>query len=179
MDTGLKCLGLIGKFHQLPVDEGQLAHQFGVSGQPFDNVAILRAAKALTLKAKQVTVPTDKLLQIPLPAIVKTVSGEFVILAKIAESESGAIDKMLIHDLRETAPQIIDLAAFEQLWSGELILLTRRSNLKESLQQAFDITWFIPSFVKYRRLFGEILIASFFLQLFALVTPLFFSSDYG
>lgn len=174
MDTGLKCLGVIAQFHQLPVDEGQLAHQYGVPGKPFDTTSILRAAKALTLKAKQVSIGVDKLLQTPLPAIVKTISGDFIVLARVAESESGGIDKLLIHDLRESSPQILKLDAFKELWSGELILLTRRTNLKESLQQAFDITWFIPSFVKYRRLFGEILIASFFLQLFALVSPLFF-----
>ncbi len=55
-----------------------------------------------------------------------------------------------------------------------MILVTRRQGLGESLQQKFDISWFIPSLVKYRKLFGEVLIASFFLQLFALVTPLFF-----
>ncbi|MEP7301979.1 MAG: type I secretion system permease/ATPase, partial [Caldimonas sp.] len=35
-------------------------------------------------------------------------------------------------------------------------------------------SWFIPSLVKYRRLFGEVLLVSLFLQLFALVSPLFF-----
>ncbi|MEE4252129.1 MAG: type I secretion system permease/ATPase, partial [Alcanivoracaceae bacterium] len=38
----------------------------------------------------------------------------------------------------------------------------------------FNLNWFLPSLVKYRKLFSEVLIASFFLQLFALVTPLFF-----
>jgi subfamily B ATP-binding cassette protein HlyB/CyaB len=38
----------------------------------------------------------------------------------------------------------------------------------------FDFTWFIPAIVKYRKLLGEVLIASFFIQLFALLTPLFF-----
>jgi subfamily B ATP-binding cassette protein HlyB/CyaB len=38
----------------------------------------------------------------------------------------------------------------------------------------FDFSWFLPAIVKYRRLLGEVLLASFFLQLFALVTPLFF-----
>ena len=80
----------------------------------------------------------------------------------------------MIHDLRESAPQSISLEAFEQLWTGELIALTRRVGLGESLQQKFDISWFIPSLIKYRRLFTEVLIVSFFLQLFALVTPLFF-----
>lgn len=33
--------------------------------------------------------------------------------------------------------------------------------------------WFIPVIVKYKKYFIEVLIASFFLQLFGLVTPLF------
>jgi subfamily B ATP-binding cassette protein HlyB/CyaB len=39
----------------------------------------------------------------------------------------------------------------------------------------FDFSWFIPSLVKYRKLLGEVLLLiSFILQLFALVSPLFF-----
>ena len=59
------------------------------------------------------------------------------------------------------------------LWSGRLVLLARRAALAGA-DRRFDLTWFIPPVVKYRRLFGEVLVVSFFLQLFALVTPLFF-----
>ncbi|HDX4033362.1 TPA: alpha-hemolysin T1SS ABC transporter permease/ATPase HlyB, partial [Escherichia coli] len=38
----------------------------------------------------------------------------------------------------------------------------------------FDFTWFIPAIIKYRRIFIETLVVSVFLQLFALITPLFF-----
>jgi subfamily B ATP-binding cassette protein HlyB/CyaB len=38
----------------------------------------------------------------------------------------------------------------------------------------FDFSWFIPSVVEHRHLFGEVLLVSLFLQLFALVSPLFF-----
>lgn len=58
-------------------------------------------------------------------------------------------------------------------WSGELILFTSRASLAGELAR-FDFTWFIPAIVKYRRLLGEALLVSFVLQLFALVTPLFF-----
>ncbi|MEO0444124.1 MAG: type I secretion system permease/ATPase, partial [Pseudomonadota bacterium] len=96
------------------------------------------------------------------------------------DEKPSAIDKapeitgVLIHDLREEAPRSISLEELDSIWTGELIALTRRQSLGERLQQHFDISWFIPSLVKYRKLFGEVLIASFFLQLFALVTPLFF-----
>ena len=38
----------------------------------------------------------------------------------------------------------------------------------------FDFTWFIPAIVKYRKLLLEVLLVSFVLQIFALITPLFF-----
>ena len=51
--------------------------------------------------------------------------------------------------------------------------MTRRAGLAD-LSRRFDITWFLGAIHKYRRLLGEVLVASFFLQLFALVSPLFF-----
>jgi subfamily B ATP-binding cassette protein HlyB/CyaB len=42
------------------------------------------------------------------------------------------------------------------------------------LARRFDITWFLGAIVKYRGLLGEVFVASFFLQLFALATPLIF-----
>jgi subfamily B ATP-binding cassette protein HlyB/CyaB len=42
------------------------------------------------------------------------------------------------------------------------------------LSRRFDITWFVGAIHKYRRLLGEVLVASFFLQIFALISPLFF-----
>ncbi len=43
-----------------------------------------------------------------------------------------------------------------------------------SLGRRFDLTWFLGAVWKYRHLLSEVLVASFFLQLFALVSPLFF-----
>ena len=48
------------------------------------------------------------------------------------------------------------------------------ARLAGDLARRFDVSWFLQAMHKYRRLFGEVLVASFFLQLFALVTPLFF-----
>lgn len=178
MDTGLHSLVAIARFHQIPAEPEQLAHQCAEPGKPFSDTQLLSAAKALTLRAKRLTPRLSQLKNDSLPAIVKTLDGAYIILARIGEQPGGSgstVDRSyLIHDLREAAPCSISQTEFESLWSGELILIARRQGLGESLQQKFDITWFIPSLVKYRKLFGEVLIASFFLQFFALVTPLFF-----
>jgi ABC-type bacteriocin/lantibiotic exporter with double-glycine peptidase domain len=65
------------------------------------------------------------------------------------------------------------LEVFAAHWTGELILITSRASLAGELAK-FDFSWFIPSLVKHRKLLGEVLLISFILQLFALVSPLFF-----
>ena len=64
-------------------------------------------------------------------------------------------------------------AELEAVWDGRLVLMTKRATLTD-LSRRFDITWFLGAVHKYRRLLSEVLLASFFLQLFALVSPLFF-----
>src|SRR6266404_1826053 len=64
-------------------------------------------------------------------------------------------------------------AQFEAVWDGRLVLMARRATLS-NLSRRFDITWFLGAIHKYRHLLGEVLVASFFLQMFALVSPLFF-----
>ena len=64
-------------------------------------------------------------------------------------------------------------AELTAIWDGRLILMTRRAGLSD-ITRRFDITWFLGAIHKYRHLLGEVLVASFFLQLFALVSPLFF-----
>src|ERR1700745_209094 len=51
--------------------------------------------------------------------------------------------------------------------------MTRRAGLLD-LSRRFDITWFLGAIHKYRHVLGRVLVASFFLPLFALVSPLFF-----
>lgn len=177
MDTGLHSLVAIARFHQLAAEPEQLAHQIGEPGQPFTDTQLLLAAKALTLKAKLTSPKLSRIKANTLPAIARDHDGAYFILARVEEKESTegqTVRQFLIHDLRDSAPRSLTQAEFEQRWSGDLMLIARRHGLGESLQQTFDISWFVPSLVKYRKLFAEVVVASFFLQIFALLTPLFF-----
>jgi subfamily B ATP-binding cassette protein HlyB/CyaB len=165
-DTGLLCLLILARFYDLPADGSQLRHQFAQSGQLLSDVDLLRAAKHLGLKAGLLKTEWGKLPGTPFPAVAKRTDGRYVVLAKI----DG--DKALIQDPVEGRPLVLSREQFESAWAGELLLFTKRANLR--LQDLkFDFTWFIPALVKYRKFLGEVLIASFFLQLFALLTPLF------
>ncbi|MDP2852055.1 MAG: type I secretion system permease/ATPase [Gallionella sp.] len=167
MDTGLIGLVMLARFHNIAADADQLAHDFRESGKDLSVPQILLAARQLGLKARRVRTDLSRLAQTPLPALAIDPEGRFFILARI----DG--DQMLIHDPRVERPQVLSAVDFTARWNGELILFTSRASLAGDLSR-FDFTWFIPAVVKYRKLLGEVLLVSFVLQLFALVTPLFF-----
>jgi subfamily B ATP-binding cassette protein HlyB/CyaB len=167
VDSGLACLLVLARFHGLAADAVQLAHLFRENGQPFAEREILLAAQSLQLKAKAVDSRPDRLLKLPLPAIAIGVDGNFLVLARADEQN------VLVHAPQAGKPQLLTHAEWQQRWSGRLILFTSRASVAGDLAR-FDFSWFVPAIVKYRKLLGEILVVSFFLQLIGLATPLFF-----
>jgi subfamily B ATP-binding cassette protein HlyB/CyaB len=133
----------------------------------FTSRELLLAARKLGLKAKSVNTTIARLDRTPLPAIAANGDGTFFIIAKLDQG------KALIQDPRAERPEVISFEDLAARWTGELLLVRSESGLPGETSR-FDFTWFIPAIVKYRKLLGEVLLVSFALQLFALVTPLFF-----
>ncbi len=169
LDTGLVCLALLMRFHGVAVEEEALRHRRGRAGSSLDTDDIIILARELGLKARLIRSRKDRLKKTPLPAIALKNDGSSVILAKFND-EKGEV---LLHDPTLARPITMPLREFLEIWSGKLILVARRAGAMDALRK-FDIRWFLTAMVKYRWLLGEVLVASFFLQLFGLVSPIFF-----
>lgn len=168
IDSGLACIVLLSQFNEKATDPQQLKHELGKQNEAFNTEDILLSFKGLGLKARaQTNVEWDRFANLPLPAIAQRKNGSYVLLAKAAP------DKVLIHDPLQDKAVIEDKGAFLANFSGEIVLVTRRAGL-HTLAQKFDVRWFIPEIWKHKHLFGEILAASLFLQVIALITPIFF-----
>ncbi|WOB11035.1 type I secretion system permease/ATPase [Piscinibacter gummiphilus] len=165
--ASLGALCLVARLHHVAADPAHIAHQLGWTPSYSPSAAdLLLAAKHLGLKAKLARSTVDRLSLSPLPAIALTRDGRAVVLAqcdgqRVLLQEPGG------------RPTIEPVGVFTEEWSGQLILIASRASLTGALAK-FDFSWFIPSLVKYRRLLGEVLLVSLFLQLFALISPLFF-----
>jgi ATP-binding cassette, subfamily B, bacterial HlyB/CyaB len=164
-DPGLIALVMMLRFQGLGVNPEQIRHQFGnvTIGLP----EMLRCAKAFGLKARVSATTWARLPATPMPALAALRDGGFLLLGKVAE------DKVIVLEPGRPRPIVMAQAEFEASWDGRLMLMTKRGGLTD-LTRRFDITWFLGAVHKYRRLLSEVLIVSFFLQLFALVSPLFF-----
>src|SRR5689334_11126664 len=157
VDTGLLCLVLMLRFVGVPADPAQLRHRFGNLAARITATDILRTTKELGLKSRVVNSSWPRLTKSPLPAIAATKEGGFFILAKVAE------DKALIHDPVENRPVTMSRAELEAVWNGKLIFIAKRASLSEAVRK-FDLAWFVPAILKYKRILVEVLVASFALQ---------------
>src|ERR1017187_9038981 len=165
IDPGLSVLVALLRFHGIGADTEQLCHRFGT-----DQIGVqemLRSAKDLGLKARAYRTSWERLATTPLPGIAALRDGSFLLLGKVGGDEA------IVQLPAEARPRLMTRADLEAIWDGQLILMTRRAGLLD-LSRRFDITWFLGAIHKYRHVLGRVLFASFFLQLFALVSPLFF-----
>jgi subfamily B ATP-binding cassette protein HlyB/CyaB len=164
-DQGVLALVMLLRFHGLGADPEQIRHRFGASAIGIPEM--LRCAKELGLKAQSRAATWKRLANTPLPAIAALRDGGFLVLGKVGD------DRALVQSPLLPKPELMAREEFEAVWNGEIVLMTRRAGLAD-LSRRFDITWLLGAIHKYRRLLGEVLVASFFLQVFALVSPLFF-----
>ena len=188
----LTCLCMLARLHGIAAEPLHLAHQLGVGASQSHSSALqthewveealLVASQTIGLNAQKNHTRLNRLAQTPLPAIAKLANGQWVLIAACNGTE------VLLHGIWNTEsgaeglkPKLLPLAEFGELWannpnsnaSGHVFLFTSRASELGKLAR-FDFTWFIPSIVKHRKLLGEVLLASVFLQLFAMVSPLFF-----
>ena len=170
IDGGLLSLAMIAAHYRIASDPAQMAHDLGLGARAAEPEDVVRAARRIGLKARVLRGQTEKRLRsAPLPAILRMRDGSFAILTH--RSADGKL--RLVHPVTRTQ-SIIQVESMGQAWSGELVLVTRRFGGPGADPITFDFNWFLPSIWRYRKPFGHLLLASLFIQLFALVTPLFF-----
>ncbi|MGD9879433.1 MAG: type I secretion system permease/ATPase [Reyranella sp.] len=164
-DPGLEALVTLLRLKDVAADRRQIRHRLGTD--KIGAAEMLRCARDLGLKARAWRTQWSRLARTPLPAIASLRDGSFMVVAKASE------DQILVQSPQTARPALMTRDEFVSVWDGGLISMTRRAALGD-VARRFDVTWFVGAIHKYRWLLGEVLVASFFLQVFALVAPLFF-----
>ncbi|KMO35525.1 type I secretion system permease/ATPase [Methylobacterium aquaticum] len=168
-DSGLGALALVASFHQIPCEPAQVRHDLGLGQRAMSGVDIVRGARRLGLKGRLLQKQKPARLEsIPLPAILEVEDGRFVVLGR--RFEDG---KLRIIDPVARSAEHVEAEVFLGRWAGTIVLIARRANLQTALHH-FGLTWFVPSIWRYRNPLATVLVASLFIQLCALITPIFF-----
>src|SRR5262249_10267624 len=133
-DPGLAALVMLLRFHGLGADPEQIRHRFGRG--TISVPEMLRCAKELGLKARARLTTWERLVSIPMPAIVALRDGGFLLLGKVGDG------KALVQSPLAARPTMMTRAEFEAAWGGHLVLMTRRGGFV-GLSRRVCMTWFL------------------------------------
>lgn len=169
-DSGLRALCGIAAFFRIASDPAQLNHDLALKGRAANATDIQRAARIIGLKARLVEkISEPRLSTMPMPAIVKLRSGAYQVLGGLNPSgKYRLVDPITRMDREISASDILEEIG------ASVILVGRRVGGEGSDPREFGFRWFLPSIWRYRKPLSHVLLASLFVQIFALVTPLFF-----
>ena len=166
VDATLACFQMLSKHWGLPFRRDTvrrvIVHQQSQNGK-LSLQHCGAVADMMGLNAQLVNVPAIAVSRLPTPAMLSW-QDSFAILYESSERE-------LVLAVPESGLLRIKPSRFLEAWSenGQVLLL---KPTKETPKQRFGLSWFIPSLFRYRKVLTEVLIASFFVQLFGLANPL-------
>ncbi|MGD1806909.1 peptidase domain-containing ABC transporter [Dapis sp. BLCC M126] len=127
----------------------------------------LQACGAITqmmgLSGQLAQVPAAAVPRLKAPALIQW-QDSFAVLYSITEQE-------IVLGSPEFGLTRLKPGEFQEIWgeSGQVLLLQAP---KTEQKEQFSFWWFVPSLMEHRTVFIEVLIASFFVQIFGLVNPL-------
>ncbi len=106
-----------------------------------------------------------KLRDAPRPCIVKLQGERFCIVLAIEGNE------VRLFDPASSTLNVVPPADFITAWDGEFVLVVRRY---DRMSDRFGLGWFVATIAKFKREFALVILASAFVQILALATPLLF-----
>lgn len=168
MDTGAACLALLLRLKGVATDPNAIRRSAG-SPATLTKGDIAAVAGSYGFRVRCLNVAPRKrakaLHALPLPVILEMNDGEFAIVAE----RKG--DGYLCRHPRESKPRAIEANELLAMWSGSAILLGSRKGERGDIP--FGFGWFIPLIAERPGLVTQIVASTVFIQLFALVTPMF------
>jgi ATP-binding cassette, subfamily B, bacterial HlyB/CyaB len=164
METGLVSIEVVSKIHAINIDVQAVKRRYFLEDE-LKPEELIRILKDHGMRARMKTLRSvDELLKYAMPSIIIAGDGAYHVLMGKKDG------KIFIFDCIEKKISEIAVDVFQSLWSGKLIALYPRFTKTEFY---LNVRWLFKEFFKYRPVFSAVILSSFFIQTFGLVTPLF------
>ena len=167
MNTGLICLDIAARINKVDVDMRAAAREFGIETADLAPEELMRVAHSTGFKIKRKNIKVENISKrYPMPAIAIMKEGYYVNILGVKEDEK----KVLILSPFEQQPKAFMIDEFQDLIQDGIFILKHKSFNSDV---EFGFKWFFYEIMRYKKIIGQVLLGSFIIQLFGLVTPLF------
>lgn len=167
VNTGLISLEIVARINNIDIDMRSIVREYGITTADIEPEEIIRIAKNKGFKIKKKNLKladiSDKL---PMPAIIQLKDNSYKVILAVKHDEG----KVLTLTPLEKHPEA---HTFEEVQEEmqDFILVLKHKMLDDEVK--FGFKWFFNEIFKYKKIIGQVLLGSFVVQLFGLVTPLF------
>jgi subfamily B ATP-binding cassette protein HlyB/CyaB len=168
MHTALIALEIAGSLNRINIDSRGIAKEFALEDEKEPTIAELaRIARRQSFRVSIKKLSIEKLVEnYPMPIICLMKDGSYTTIVRA----SGQKEELLIYDPKERKTLPISYDDFDKDFAHQSIVLKYRM-FSDDIK--FGFNWFIKEVMHYKKIILEVLLASFVIQLFGLVTPLF------
>jgi len=164
METGLVAIEVVSKIHAMSMDILSVKRRYFVEGELKAEV-VLRILKDHGLRSRLKKLDgIEALAKYPAPSVILAGDGAYHVYV------GRKPDRVAVFDCAEKKMKELSLEEFSALWSGRAIAVYPRFTKTEFF---LNMKWLFREFLKQRPIFSAVICASFFIQIFGLVTPLF------
>jgi subfamily B ATP-binding cassette protein HlyB/CyaB len=161
----LQCLALAFSLTGTAFDVDRARREFLRAGTGADLNDLVRMARAEGYRARKSSSSVARLDALCLPVIAQRKDGSFFLIGR---KNAGSV----LVGVAGGPPQEWSRQKLGEEWTGAVLFVTRRDRLKDEAPR-FGVAWFLPVVRRFKRILAEILLVSVFIQLVALVAPLF------
>ena len=162
--TGLVSIELVCKYYSIDIDVESLKRKYFIA-EELSAEEILRILKDIGFKTGHKNFRTlQELKKYPFPGIVILKDNSFAVVLGLKD------EKVLYFDCADKKVYEVSAEKFNNLWKNEAIVLYPK--FKTTILH-LNFKWLFSEFFKYKSIFSQVILSSVFIQIFALITPLF------
>ncbi|WP_036481689.1 peptidase domain-containing ABC transporter [Myxosarcina sp. GI1] len=166
LDVGVACFQMLSKYFKMPFRQEVIRRVLSEQLERTGSLSLPLCgaiSELMGLNPQLVSIPANAITRIEGPCLVRW-QDSLALIYELNENE-------LVIAVPELGIRRLKPIEFTKSWGegGEILLLKKT---KETPQERFGLSWFLPVLSKYKRILIEVFVASFFVQLFALANPL-------
>lgn len=155
---------IVGHLNNVAIDSRAIIRDYGLQGAlSLEELTKIAKHKGFTAKIKELSF--KNLLSYPMPCIAQDSDGAYFNILKADEQKR---ELLIFKDKNE--PYVVKFDEIKATLNPKAIFLKHKI-LNDRIK--FGFGWFYARLLHYKKIVAEVLVASFMLQLFGLITPLF------